>query len=178
MTTDSDEVRALYPRAMAGWNLGSGEAFAAPFAEDADFVAFDGERFLGRAEIARFHEAEFKTHLKGTRLVGEVTDVRFFGDDTVVMHVSGGTVLRGKAEPARERNSVQTLVAVKRNGVWQLVAFQNTRLRPIGRTLPGRLMWLLSDWVWRWCLPKDRSRPFRRPGVAVRDARRQSDAAR
>ena len=46
------------------WNQGSGEAFAAPFAEDADFVAFDGERFRGREDIARFHDAEFKTHLK------------------------------------------------------------------------------------------------------------------
>lgn len=37
---DIDEVRALYTRAMEGWNIGSGEAFAAPFAEEADFVAF------------------------------------------------------------------------------------------------------------------------------------------
>src|SRR4029453_3398732 len=51
---DIDEVRALYTRAMEGWNIGSGEAFAAPFAEEADFVAFDGERFRGREEIARF----------------------------------------------------------------------------------------------------------------------------
>jgi uncharacterized protein (TIGR02246 family) len=115
---DANEVAALYVRAMEGWNLRSDDAFAAPFAEDADFVAFDGERFRGRDEIARFHDAEFKTHLKGTRLVGEVTDVRFLASNVGVMHASGGTVLSGKSEPSHERNSIQTLVAVKRNGAW------------------------------------------------------------
>jgi uncharacterized protein (TIGR02246 family) len=142
---------------MEGWNQGSGEAFAAPFAEDADFVAFDGERFRGREEIARFHDAEFKTHLKGTRLTGDVTGMRFLGNDVAVMHASGGTVLRGKSEPAPERNSIQTLVAVRRNGEWKVVAFQNTRVRPIGRNLLGTLLWLLSDWLWKWCLPKKAS---------------------
>jgi uncharacterized protein (TIGR02246 family) len=155
---EADEVRALYTRAMDGWNIGSGEAFAAPFADDADFIAFDGVRFRGREEIVRFHDPLFKTHLKGTRLVGEVTDVRFLANDVALIHASGGTVLRGKSRPAPERESIQTLVAVKRNGAWQLVAFQNTRVRPIGRTPPGTFLWLVSDWLWKWCLPKEGSR--------------------
>jgi uncharacterized protein (TIGR02246 family) len=154
---DLGQVRELYIRAMEGWNLGSGDAFAAPFADDSDFVAFDGVRFRGRDEIARFHDPLFKSHLKGTRLVGEVTDVRFLGDDVAVIHASGGTVLRGKSTPAPERESIQTLVAIKRSGLWQLVAFQNTRVRPIGRSLPCTLLWVITDWFWKWCLPKDRS---------------------
>ena len=157
--SDVAEVRALYDRAMDGWNLGSGEAFAAPFADDCDFVAFDGVRFRGRDELIRFHDPLFKTHLKGTRLVGGVTDVRFLGSEVAVIHAFGGTVLRGQSAPAPARDSVQTLVAVKRNGVWQLVAFQNTRWRPIGRNHLGTLMWLFSDWLWKWCLPNDDARP-------------------
>jgi hypothetical protein len=38
-------VRALYQQAMDGWNEGSGEAFAAPFHDEANFVAFDGPHF-------------------------------------------------------------------------------------------------------------------------------------
>jgi uncharacterized protein (TIGR02246 family) len=155
---EADEVRALYTRAIEGWNRGSGEAFAAPFADDADFIAFDGVRFYGREEIARFHDPLFKTHLKGTRLVGDVTDVRFIGNDIAVLHASGGTVLPGKSRPAPERDSIQTLVAVKRSGAWQLIAFQNTRVRPIGRNLRSTFLWLVSDWLWKWCLPKDGSR--------------------
>lgn len=39
--SDADDVRALYARLMDGWNRESAEAFAAPFAEECDFIAFD-----------------------------------------------------------------------------------------------------------------------------------------
>ena len=162
--TDEDEIRGLYTQAMEGWNRGSGEAFAAPFAADCDFIAFDGVRFRGRDELARFHEPLFKTHLKGTRLVGEVTDVRFLANDIAVLHATGGTVLRGRTTPAKERDSIQTLVAVRREDRWQILAFQNTRVRPIGRDFPSTLLWLISDRLWRWCLPND-SRQARTPRV-------------
>jgi uncharacterized protein (TIGR02246 family) len=136
---DADQVRALYTRAMDGWNRGSGQAFAAPFATDSDFIAFDGVRFRGREDLGRAHDPLFRTHLKGTRLVGDVTDVRFLADNVALIHASGGTILRGKTTPAPERDSVQTLVAIRRDGRWEIVAFQNTRVRPIGRSVLGTL---------------------------------------
>ena len=155
---DAEELRGLYLAMMEGWNRGSGEAFAAPFADEADFVAFDGTRFRRRDELVRFHEPLFRTHLKGTRLVGDVTDVRFIGSDVAVVHAYGGTVPPGKREPAPERDSLQTLVGVKCSDRWQFVAFQNTRVRPIGQNLPGTLCWLIGDWFWTWCLPRSQSR--------------------
>src|SRR5262245_55824779 len=134
---------------MNGWNKGSGEAFAAPFAEDADFVAFDGTRFKDRHEIASFHQRLFETHLKGTRLVGQVTSVRFLHADVALAHALGGTVMRGKSAPSPERDSIQTLVATKRSGEWRLAAFHNTRVRPIGRNAGGTFVWLFSDWLWK-----------------------------
>lgn len=151
---DASQLRAMYVAMMDGWNRGSGEAFAVPFAEDADFIAFDGTRFRRRDELVRFHDPLFKTHLRGTRLVGDVTDVRFLGRDVAVLHALGGTVPRGRREAAPERDSLQTLVAVKRADRWQFVAFQNTRVRPIGKNVLGTLCWLIGDWFWRWCLPK------------------------
>lgn len=151
---DANELRALYVAMMDGWNRGSGEAFAAPFEDEMDFVAFDGTRFRQRDELVRSHDPLFKTHLKGTRLVGDVTDVRFLGSDVAVVHALGGTVPRGKREAAPERESLQTLVAVKRDDRWRFVAFQNTRVRPIGRNALGTLCWLIGDWFWKWCLPK------------------------
>jgi uncharacterized protein (TIGR02246 family) len=62
---------------MDGWNHGTGAAFADPLAADVDFVAFDGTYFKGRDAIVAFHDPLFKTHLRGSRLVGEVTTVRF-----------------------------------------------------------------------------------------------------
>jgi uncharacterized protein (TIGR02246 family) len=155
---DADAVRALYSGLMDGWNRGSADAFAAPFADEFDFIAFDGVRFRSREELVRFHQPLFETHLKGTRLVGDVTDVRFLEPRVAVMHARGGTVLRGKSRPAPERDSMQTLVAVKYTGEWRLVAFQNTRVRPMGQNAAGTLLWLVFDRLWRWCLPKPAGR--------------------
>jgi uncharacterized protein (TIGR02246 family) len=139
---------------MEGWNRGSGAAFAAPFAEDGDLIGFDGTHIKGRAEIAAFHQPLFATYLKGTRLVGRVTSVRFLSPDVALMHTLGGTVKRGKAVPAPERDSIQTLVATKSGDTWRLAAFQNTRLRPIGRHAGGTFVWLLSDWLWKLLRPR------------------------
>jgi hypothetical protein len=38
------ELHDLYGRTMAGWNQGSGEAFAASWADDGHLVAFDPRR--------------------------------------------------------------------------------------------------------------------------------------
>jgi uncharacterized protein (TIGR02246 family) len=155
-TAVADEVaiRALYQQMMDAWNKGSDEAYAAPFAEDGDLIGFDGTHFKGRQEIAPFHQRLFETHLKGTRLVGQVTSVRFLSLDVALMHAVGGTVMRGKSGPSPERDSIQTLVATKRGGEWLLAAFQNTRIRPIGRNVAGTLVWILSDWLWKMFRPR------------------------
>ena len=147
--TDDAAIRALYRRAMDGWNTGSGAAFAAAWAPDGHLIGFDGTHFTSRQEIARFHEPLLQTYLKGTRLIGKVTDVRFPAPDVAVLHARGGTIMRDAGTPAPERDSIQTLVAVRRDGEWQLLAFQNTRVRPIGRNAVGTLIWLAFDWLWK-----------------------------
>lgn len=158
-SSDETAVRRLYAQLMEGWNQGSGDAFAAVFTEDGDLVAFDGTHVKGRHEIAVFHQPLFDKWLKGTRLVGDVTAVRFLCPTVAVMHARGGTIMRGKSTPARERESIQTLVAVKGETGWRIAAFQNTRFRPIGREARGTLLWLLTDLLWRWMGPRYRSNP-------------------
>lgn len=51
------------------WNSGDGEAYADLFAEDCDYVAFDGTHLSGRSANARHHQALFDTVLVGSRLV-------------------------------------------------------------------------------------------------------------
>ncbi len=146
---DEAAVRTLYKELMGAWNNGSGEAYASVFAEDGDLIGFDGVRFRGRREIAPFHQRLFETHLKGTRLVGRVTDVRFLSSNVALIHAFGGTVMPGKSTPTPERDSIQTLIAAKRGGEWRLAAFQNTRVRPMGRNINGTVIWLFTDWLWR-----------------------------
>jgi uncharacterized protein (TIGR02246 family) len=102
---------------LDAWRAGDGQAFAAPFSDAAVFVGFDGSVMRGREQIASVHQELFDRWLKGSRLVDERTEVRFVGPDVAIVHALGGTVMRGKAEAAPERDSIQTLVAVRGDGV-------------------------------------------------------------
>src|ERR671911_168116 len=133
---DNNEVviRSLYFQMIGGWNKGNGEAFASPFAEDADLVGFDGTHLKGRQEIASFHQQLFDTFVKGSRLVGKIRNVRFLNPDVAIMHAVGGTIMDGQTDIEPERNSVHTLVVMKGNDdKWHIDAFQNTRAQYIGR---------------------------------------------
>jgi uncharacterized protein (TIGR02246 family) len=149
MAGDETSVRELYERLMDAWNHGDGAAFAAVFAEDGDLVAFDGTHLRGRAQIHASHQELFDRWMKGTRLVGSVEHVRFVAPEVAVMHALGNTIARRRSRPARERASIQTLVAVRTADGWRLAAFHNTRVRPIGRSAMTFLVWTLGDRLWR-----------------------------
>ncbi len=151
---DEAQIRALYDQMMDGWNRGDATAFAAPFTDDADFIAFDGSHYTGKSEIIASHQPLFDKWMKGTRLVAEIQSVRFLTPEVAIMLVIGGTIMRGKTNPAPERNSIQALVAVKRDETWALTLFQNTRVRPIG-TAGGTFVWLFSDRMWKLLHPRD-----------------------
>jgi uncharacterized protein (TIGR02246 family) len=150
-TARSDEiaVRALYQQLLDGWNDGSGERFASAFTADGDLVAFDGTHLRGSGPIAAFQQALFDRWMKGTRLVGGVEGLRFVSPDVAVVHAEGNTVARRRSAPARERASIQTLVAVRTGSGWRLAAFHNTRIRPMGHSALTFLAWALFDRLWR-----------------------------
>ncbi|MDZ4299022.1 MAG: SgcJ/EcaC family oxidoreductase [Moraxellaceae bacterium] len=149
--TSNDEtlIRDLYQQLMDGWNAGSGDAFAKPFADHGDLVAFDGTHFEGRQQISSFHQPLFEKWLRGTRLVGQIKSVRFLSPDVAVMHAVGSTIMRGESKPSPIRDSIQTLVARRKDGEWRLAAFQNTRLRPMSRSFASVMVWRFTDLLWK-----------------------------
>jgi uncharacterized protein (TIGR02246 family) len=159
-------IRELHVRLLDAWEQGSGEAFAAPFSADADFVAFDGSVLRGREQIAATHQQLFDRWLKGSRLVDEQTRVRFLGSDVAIVMSVGGTVMRGKSEPAPERDSIQTLVAVREAGAWSFVSFQNTRIRPIGANPMSAVLWLLPDKLWGLLFRASKTAPRKTTNVS------------
>jgi uncharacterized protein (TIGR02246 family) len=130
---DAAAVESLLQQLMDGWNRGSGAGFATPFADDGQQIAFDGTHFRNRGEIAVFHQQLFERFLKGTRLVGKITDMQKLSPDVILAHAIGGTVMPDETDLAPDRNSVQTLVAVKRSGEWRIAAFHNSRAEFMGR---------------------------------------------
>ena len=135
---DETAVRGAFQRLLDAWARGDGPGYGAGFTDDADYVAFDGSRTVGRPAIADSHQRLFGTWLRGTRLTGRIETVRFLGPDVALVHATGGTIFAGEAAPRPSRDSIQTLVAVRRDGEWRFTAFHNTRI-----LRRGKLQWML-----------------------------------
>ena len=150
---DEATIRELFGLLLDDWGKGDGEAYGSRFTEDADYVAFDGTRTRGRAEISASHQQLFDKFLKGTRLTGRVLSIKFPSTDVALVHAIGGTAMRGKTKPSPERDSIQTLVAVREGTEWRFAAFHNSRVRPIGRSAATFLIWALTDRLWRIFAP-------------------------
>ena len=141
-TNPADEaaIRDLFRELLDDWGRGDGDAYGSRFTEDADYVAFDGSHTKGRQEISSSHQELFDRWVKGTRLVGSVESVRFLGPEVALVHATGSTVFPGEDKPRPSRDSIQTLVAVKREGAWIFTAFHNSRIvrrGPLGWVLFG-----------------------------------------
>jgi uncharacterized protein (TIGR02246 family) len=163
--TDERAIRALQGQVLEAWGAGNGEAFAEPFSDDALFIGFDGSVMRGREQIASTHQDVFDRWMKGTRLAEEQTEVRFVHPDVAIVHTLGGTVMRGKSEPTPERDSVQTLVAIRDAGGWSFVSFQNTRIRPIAAGAVSALLWLVPDRLWRLLFRLSKTEPRKVTGL-------------
>lgn len=148
--TDEAAIRNLLGQLIDDWGRGDGEAYGSRFTEDTDYVAFDGTHTKGRQEIATSHQQLFDTFLKGSRLTGETSNIKFLHPNVALVHANGGTIMRGKNKPSPERHSIQTLVAIREEGNdWRFAAFHNSRVRPINRNLFTVLAWILSDLLWK-----------------------------
>jgi uncharacterized protein (TIGR02246 family) len=124
---EEDAIRAIHQRMIDAWNTGDSAAFAAPFTDNADFVAFEGTHLNGRREIASFHQRIFDTVVKGSRLKGEVKFVRFLSPVFAVMHSLVSVTLSGQSAASPSRDSMQLTVVTKRGGEWRGEGLMNAR---------------------------------------------------
>src|SRR4028119_67598 len=127
---DERAVRDLFEKLLEDWARGDGEAYGSRSTEDADYVAFDGTRTKGREEISSSHQRLFDKFMKGTRLTGRIEGIEFPVPAVALVHATGGTLMRGKTKSSPERDSIQTLVAVKRAGGWRFAALHTPPARP------------------------------------------------
>lgn len=136
-------ITALIESLGAAWAAGDAVAYAALHDEDARYVAFDGSVMRGRAEIAASHAPLFAGIMRGSRLVAVSQEVRLLDGDLALVIQRAGIVMRwqgSRTTPSRKRLSTNTTLVRRRGGVWLVAAFQNTRYRPFGSTLIGRLV--------------------------------------
>ena len=86
---DEAAIRENVKQMESRWNAKSGESFAEPFAEDADFVIINGMHIRGHDAIENNHQQIFSTIYKNTIVSLTVTQIRFLRPDVALVHVRG-----------------------------------------------------------------------------------------
>jgi uncharacterized protein (TIGR02246 family) len=112
------------------WNNADGEAFGAPFAEDAEFVTIRGEHHSGRIPIARGHQAIFDSIYKDSTVKLEAVTTKQLADD--VLYVLAHSTLSAPSGPLAGEHEARFSVVLSRPGDddWQIAAFHNTLVAP------------------------------------------------
>ena len=123
---DRDALSALVRRLQDAWNAADGDAFAADFAEDADFVNVRGEHHRGDADyIGRAHQGIFDSVYAGSTVRYEVLVARELAPG-VVLAVAAAT-LDAPQGPLQGVNEARiTIVMTEEDGRWGISAFHNT----------------------------------------------------
>lgn len=124
---DEVAIRALIGQIEQGWNSHDGDAFAAPFAADADYVVVDGRYLVGRAAIAEGHRHLFATVYRDSHSTAAIQGVRFLRDDIDVAHVRWSLVDRLDGTERRGQ-SLTTLTLTRDQGRWSIATFHNNRI--------------------------------------------------
>lgn len=85
---DKEAIRALVDRQVKGWAAGDPAAYASVFTADADYITFLGTHHTGRDTITASYVPLFRRLLKGTRLLIDITEVRFLTPDVALVHAN------------------------------------------------------------------------------------------
>ena len=120
-----DRLYELVGELESAWNRGDAAAFAARFADDADFIHILGCHFSGRSEIENGHRTIFNTIYKGSKMRYRIEKIRVLNPDMAVLFLLatlrfslGGETVQIEARP--------TLVVEELAGRWYVVVLQNT----------------------------------------------------
>lgn len=128
---DEIALRALVEQLEQAWNRNDAEAFAAPFAEDAEFIHILGGGGTGKAAIRAGHEALFRTIYARSEVAYEVARILALGDSAAAVLIRQR--LRFEADGGtQEMHCRPTLVAERCGGTWTIRLFQNTQVAGAG----------------------------------------------
>ena len=145
---------AFVPAFVAAWMARDGEALAALFAPDADFVNVVGIWWEDRAAIAKAHSYALGSFFSDTRLAPGLVKLREMGDVAVIharMRLTGQRAPDGG--PAEARTTILIFVLRCEAEGWACVSAQNTdvvvgaetRVARNGRLDPGDYRSVDSD---------------------------------
>ena len=118
-------ARELYEKLIQAWNKRNARDFALLFASNGSIVGYDGSQVDGQLNVGA-HISEIFSHHQTAAFVTIVREVRPISSDVVVLRANAGMVPPGKDELNPDRNAVQSMVAARKGGKWEIALFQNT----------------------------------------------------
>lgn len=124
-STEEVEVRTLYQQLLNAWNERNAKAFADLYEKNGNQIGFDGSQVDGKLEIESGMSRIFADHVTAA-YIAIVREVRFLNEDTAILRAVAGMIPPGQKDINPAVNSIQTLVAVKRSGIWKIALFHNT----------------------------------------------------
>jgi uncharacterized protein (TIGR02246 family) len=130
--SDEAAVRTLQTTMWNSWNTRSAAGMASLFTTDGSLIGFDGSQVNGAAEIEANMGAIFKDHTPAT-YVGIIREVRFLSPDVAILRAVAGMIPPGASDIKPERNTIVSLVAVKKDIIWKVALYHNTPARFDGR---------------------------------------------
>jgi uncharacterized protein (TIGR02246 family) len=118
-------MRNLYESLIETWNKRNAREFALLFASNGSIVGFDGSQVNGQLEIGA-HISEIFSHHQTSSYVTIVREVRPIASEVTLLRANAGMVPPGKDDIDPAMNAVQSMVAARRGGKWEIALFQNT----------------------------------------------------
>lgn len=107
------------------WNAGDGDAFTAPFAEDADFVNVYGMHARGRQAIAEGHRFILSGPYAGSTNRYTLESVRPLRPDVALAHVHAHLTIPG-GPMAGSHEARYSIVLTEKEDDWRIASFHNT----------------------------------------------------
>lgn len=125
-------IRALVATFGDAWNRHDVHAFAAAFAEDADFTNVIGMGAHGRGAIEEFHAPMFSTRFKDTHLTATDMKIRMLSPTIASVDVhwemTGALEVDGSTIPLRK--GLLNLVVTEQSGRWLITVMHNQEFTP------------------------------------------------
>ncbi len=130
MTADEQALHDILKQLEMAWNGSDSKRWTSFFARDATFIHIFGGQLDGHAAIEGAHRTIFDTIYKGSRLTIVLRNIRFVRPDVAIVFAQMHLALAPGA-PVPEIETRPTLIVVKEEGRWQIVALQNTRISDV-----------------------------------------------
>lgn len=125
ISSDRSSLERLVEELEDAWNAGDSDAFAAAFADDADFVNVYGMHGRGRKAIANGHHFIFTTVYKDSKVEYRVVSARMLASGVALVHVSARLNVPG-GPLAGTHEALWSGVATLCDDAWKFAAFHNT----------------------------------------------------